>query len=156
MKNTLFLLLVLIFATGCGSQKTASIEEHTTVKDSTVVTYQPVDTIISITGEKVKVEVPVNELSPIPLIKKGERTSLSISMVGEVITAECNVEDLKKKIRLLNKIIENHKETETIKTETIIEEVKYVPWYIKILAWIGGFVFFLFGFKLLIKLKTPF
>lgn len=156
MKKALILILVLIFAAGCGSQKTASVEEHTTVKDSTVVTYQPVDTIISIPGEKVKVEVPVSELSGIPLVKSGERASLSISMLDEVITAECNVEELEKKIRLLNKIIENHKETVSVKTETIIEEVKYVPWYIKIPAWIGGLVLLFFGWKLiklLIKIK---
>lgn len=149
------LLLLIIFASGCCSQKTASIDTHTTVKDSTVVSFEPVDTLISVPEDKVKVVVPVSELSEIPLVKTGNRTRLSIAMVDEVITAECRADELKQEIELLQKTIDHYKKTETTTTETIIEEVKYVPWLVEVLAWIGGIALALVGFQLFVYVIKP-
>ena len=155
MKNAIILLLLIIFAASCGGQKTASVEQHTTVKDSTVVTFKPVDTIITVPEEKVRIEVPVSELNEVPLVKKGERTTLSISMIGEVLSAECKAEQLERKIQLMEKTIARLRSTTTDRTETIIQEVKYVPWYIKTLAWIGGITLLVFGIRFAYNFYKP-
>ena len=128
----------------CGSSKKTTVSEKTTVSDSTVVTFQPVDTIITTPEETVRIVKPVNEITPFPITKKGERTSLSVSMVDNVLTVDCKSEALENKIRLLQKQIDRYREQIT-QIETT-EPERYVPKWVKILAWIGGlFVLYIIG-----------
>ena len=133
----LWLILILVFVIGCKSQHSSTVEK-TTVTDSTVVKFTPVDTTLTFPADSVRIVTKVNELSATPIIKKGERATLSISRIGEIITADCRAEELEAKIRLLNKEVERFRQIEKDRKETIIVPEKFVPWYIKMLAWIGG------------------
>jgi hypothetical protein len=151
----LWYILILVFVVGCKSQHSTSIEK-TTVTDSTVVKFTPVDTTVAFAADSVRIVSSVNSLSEIPTIKKGKRATLSISRIGEIITADCKAEELEAKIRLLNKEIEHFRTVETDKSEVKIVPERFVPWTIKYLAWIGGiFLLFVVG-KLILKFYNPF
>jgi len=151
----LWYIFILVLIVGCKSQQSTSVEK-TTVTDSTVVKFTPVDTLISIPADSVRIVTNVNSLSEIPIIKKGKRATLSISRIGEIITADCKTEALEAKIRLLNKEIEHFRKVETDRSEVKIVPERFVPWTVKYLAWIGGiFLLFLVG-KLILKFYNPF
>lgn len=139
----LLLIAVIVVLSSCGAKKTR-VSEKTTVKDSTVVTFQPIDTIIKTPGESLKIVKPVNEISHRPTIKQGKRTRLSVSMLDNILTVNCETEALEQKIRLLQKQVDHYRE-ELTSIETVVPE-KYVPKLVKILAWIGGlFVLYIIG-----------
>ena len=151
----LWYIFILVLIVGCKSQHSTSVEK-TTVTDSTVVKLTPVDTTVTFPADSVRIVTSVNSLSEVPTIKKSTRATLSISRLGEIITADCRAEALEAKIRLLNKEIEHFRKIETDRSETIVVPEKYVPWTIKYLAWIGGiFLLFVVG-KLILKFYNPF
>lgn len=151
----LLLLLSLIMIVGCCGTKQSTVSETTTVKDSTVVTLTPIDTILKTPQENVRIVKPVNEITPEPVVKKGKRTTLSVSVDNGILTANCRSEALENKIRLMQERIDRYREQLTRKEETFIAPERYVPWYIKILAWIGGITLVIFGIKLAIKFYKP-
>jgi len=150
-----WILLILVFVVGCKSQQSTSVEK-TTVIDSTVVKFTPVDTTLTFPADSVRIVSSVNSLSDIPTVKKGERATLSISRLGEMITADCKAEALEAKIRLLNKEIERFREVKTDRSETVIVPERFVPWTVKYLAWIGGIFLLFHGIKLILKFYNPF
>jgi len=115
-----------------------------------------VDTTVSFPADSVRIVSSVNSLSEIPTVKKGERATLSISRLGEIITADCKAEALEAKIRLLNKEIEHFREVKTDRSETVIVPERFVPWTVKYLAWIGGIFLLFHGIKLILKFYNPF
>lgn len=154
MRTILLLLLATLMIGCCGTRKTI-VSENTTVKDSTVVKLTPVDTTIITPGESLKIVKPVSEISQEPIIQKGERTTLSVSVIDGVLTAHCEAEALRNKIRLMQKQIDRYREELTLKKDTITVRERYVPWYYKTLAFIGGIWLLVFLIRQGINLYKP-
>lgn len=149
-------LVIVMGMVGCGNMRPTT-QTNTTVKDSTwtETRYVKRDTTITIPGDTTFIRIPITEITETPIVRNSGRSSAKIKKVGNdlEITAICeqyvqNIELLETQIKQLQKIVELTEKKTTI-------PVKYVPWTVKILAWIGavclgaGFVFI--GFKLLKK-----
>lgn len=150
----IFFIVIVLSMVGCGSTLPTT-QTISTVKDSTwtETRYVKKDTTITIPGDTTIIRIPVTQISETPIIRKSGRSSASIKRVGDEleITAICeqyekNIELLETQIKQLQKIVELTEKKTTI-------PVKYVPWYTKILAWIGGVaissVLLFVGYKLL-------
>lgn len=130
--------MLVSVATGCRSVKPSTERIHT-VKDSswTDIKYHKKDTTITIPGAVSFITVPFSELTDKPIRKSSGHSAVSVKRIGDVIEVVCECAEYKQRITYLeteithlHKIIELQKELKT-------EPYPYVPWYIKILAWIG-------------------
>lgn len=133
--------------TGCRSVK-PSIETIHTVKDSswTEIKYNKKDTIITIPGAVSFINIPLAELTEKPVTKSSGHSTVSVKRTADDIEVICECEEYKqlvsyldKEITHLHKIIELQKELKT-------EPYPYVPWYIRILAWLGAITCGIVGF----------
>ena len=127
------------------------------VKDSTVTTVRFVekDTLITVPGDTLTFSVPFYELSETPIERTNGRTTARISRGNGQVTVECLTEKYEQLISYQNEIIETLRQINRNKEETIEVPVKFVPWYIKTLAWIGGLFLLLVFVQLLIKKFKP-
>ena len=125
---------------GCRSVNPSTETIHT-VKDSswTEIKYHKKDTTITIPGAVSFVTLPFSELTDTPVKKTVGHSTVSLKRSGENVEAICECAEYKQRIAYLeteithlHKIIELQKELKT-------EPYPYVPWHVRILAWIGGF-----------------
>lgn len=131
--------MLVSVATGCRSVKPSTETIHT-VKDSswTEVKYHKKDTTITIPGAVSYITVPISTLTETPIKNTSGHSTVSVKRTGDVLEVVCECAEYKQRIAYLeteithlHKIIELHKQLKT-------EPYPFVPWTIKILAWIGG------------------
>lgn len=135
MKNTILFLLLLTALASCSRKLYPTTLQRT---DSVVVNHYTVerDTVIVAPGAIAKAEVPLQELKPgMKPISRSERqakVSVKVNDKGR-LQVDCACDTLAIAAKL--------KEQNTQSVRTIVEtrrtEVPYVPWYIKIAAWLG-------------------
>lgn len=132
-----FMMIVLLGACRSGQPTSETIE---TVKDSTVTTvrYEKQDTLITVPGDTLKFQIPIFELSEIPIEKTEGRTTARVSLQGDDLTIECLTDQYEKLISYQNEVIETLREINRNKEKTIEVPKPYTPFVTKILAWIGG------------------
>lgn len=161
--RTFIALLAFILLTSCGGQKRPIVNTVSTI-DSTYTTKQirKRDTIISVPFYKIGVSAPVGDLNETPVTKSNGRASVNLWRLNDTIYANAVCDSLELEIELLEETITTLRErrTDTVKTLPPVE-VKYIPWYIEILAWAGGLLFIFLGYKLIkliikLNLKIPF
>ena len=130
----------------------------TTVKDSTVteVTYRKRDTTITIPGDTLKVKVPFYQLTPEPQTFQGKNQKAVVSLsTNDELLIDCITQEVDRLFQLTDELKTTLKTLETTKTETIIVPERYVPWYIKILAWLGGIAFVSIAAVIVTKFIKP-
>tara|TARA_R100001369_G_scaffold58031_3_gene84849 strand:- start:417 stop:896 length:480 start_codon:yes stop_codon:yes gene_type:complete len=151
---TFLLVLVLLTLVGCRTVKPTK-ETVRTVKDSTIteVTYQKRDTTIIIPGDTLKVRVPFTEITKEPFIKKSGRSTAIITRKGDSIDVECITEELLQRFEIVDKMIKELRLIQESEKQRIEIPVRYIPWWIEILAWIGGAALIGLGIVLALKLK---
>ena len=137
MKNVLLIISLLILI-GCAGTKRGSI--ISTTKDSTVttITKVPRNEIITVPGDSIKIRIPVLDLTEEPIVRRSDRAVASIRKVGNDIEVDYKCEQYLKQIEVMDQLIETQRELIKTQQETIIVPERFVPWYIKILATIGG------------------
>ena len=148
------LVLVLVFLGSCRAVK-SSRETVRTVKDSTFteVTYKKRDTTIIIPGDTLKVKVPITEITKEPVTRTNGRNTVIIRREGNDLDIECLNEEMEQRFELLEKWIKENK-TKTVQVQTTTEiPVRYIPGFVKTLAWIGGIALALGGVLLFVKFK---
>lgn len=134
-----------------------SRETVETVKDSTVTTvrYVAKDTLITVPGDTLKFSIPFYQLSETPTERTNGRTTARVSLQNDQLTVECLTEQYEQLIAYQSEVIETLREINRSKQETIQVPVKFVPWHIKTLAWIGGIALGLTLFLLAFKFLKP-
>ena len=111
------------------------------VKDSISTKLITVDTLqVLRASDTVKINTLISKLSEVPIIQKSKHTQVSLRKVGNTIEAECIADELRAIIELQKEMITHYKEVNRQQTETIVEYKKFVPFFTKALAWIGGIV----------------
>lgn len=128
-----------------------------TVKDSirTEVRFHKKDTTITIPGDTSYIRIPITQLTGEPVSVKTGRATATVKKIGESIEVMCKCDEYKKLIGLMEKHINTlHHKIETSE-ETRTEFEKYVPWYIKVLAWIGGVFLVLIVGRIALKSIKP-
>lgn len=162
MKKLFYILLIgfgalLLF--GCKSQK-PTLTKSRVVKDSVSVTTRivPRDTIVPVPGDSLRFSVPLEAIGiePIKAVSESGKVKASISRKDDQIIVDCKTEELELKLRLLDKEIEKLKTTKVVETETKYVPERFVPWWVKILAWAGGVSIALLALKLILKSFKPF
>jgi len=156
--RTLTLLLVAFSLASCRSAKITT-QETITVRDTTttVVTVTPRDTLIKIPGDAVKFRVLLADLTEKKLSKKSPsgRTEASVFVMDEELFVDCKTDSLEQVIQLQEKTITTLRNRLEQKDTVVEVPVKFVPWYIKTLAWIGGALLLLGACYIAIMILKP-
>lgn len=153
-----FFLLFASMAISC-SKKTAPQPIVINTKDSVLVDRYVIvrDTIIVSDSASVKVELSQKDLEDLfsgkkdTIRKKNKQASLNLYKDKEtgLVNADCDCDTMS----IVAKLKDSFQTTtqKTIVTQTITKEVKYIPFFIKVLAWVGAFTVGYFIFSLLWK-----
>jgi hypothetical protein len=122
----------------CAPKKT--VMSTTVIKDSTYIkkTIIPVDTIIKVPKNKTSVHADFKDLTETPIVKHSKNLTASLSKVGNIITADCDVGELELTIRLQNELLEIYRQKETDNTTKVTVPERYIPEWIKPFIWIGA------------------
>ncbi len=149
--------IVLCTLVGCGTGKPTRVVKQT-VTDSTKieVTTRKRDTLVTIPGDTLKVSIPIFEITEEPITRTNGRTSATVNRTGNDLTIECLCEEYKQLIEVLETTISKQQKVLELRDEINTEYVKYTPWYIKSLAFIGVAAIIVVGAKLILKFKKPF
>lgn len=149
MKKVLFIVLILVAFTACKCPKI--VADTQVVRDEIVRTKEVLvrDTIFVTDTAKVVVEVPVEKITEVPVIKYRKNARVIVQKVRDTIriTAECDSIALAAKIR--DKITREQSVKEIVTTEIV--RVRYTPGLIKALAIIGGIALGAIAIKLTIN-----
>ncbi|MEH6405760.1 MAG: hypothetical protein V7767_00620 [Leeuwenhoekiella sp.] len=156
MRLIIVTLLVLLLSS-CGGGK-PTLTRSVTEKDSTWTKVSTIkrDTIITIPGDSIKIRIPILDITEEPVTRYGVRSSASVRKENEDLVIDCKCDEYKQQIELMEKLIEQHETYEKLLKETVLKPERYVPWYIKILAWIGGISILGIGVIVTIKFIKPF
>jgi hypothetical protein len=141
MLRIVFILIVAVALQGCGARRFApSTQSNQKVTDSSWTKVRTVarDTVITIPGDTTRISIPVYEITEVPIKKTIGRATATVSRKGENIEVSCECAEYKKKIELLETIIEKQQKIIDQQKKITSVPVKYVPWYTQTLAWIGG------------------
>ncbi|MBX7204153.1 MAG: hypothetical protein K1X81_01900 [Bacteroidia bacterium] len=157
--RTLFLLLVcvaFIASQGCRTAKVTTRETHDTVFVSKTITVT--DTVFKTEATQVSEWLPIDSLLKPdlnPVTKQFKNARLTITRYAGGIKADCDCDTLAIKAQLIHTQEKEYRARSQTETKTITIRERYVPGFIKFLAWSGG-IFWLaliayFTFKKLFK-----
>lgn len=152
MKHETFLLLALCTLTGCGSLHQATQLVHDIQQDSTYHQHIRYDSIYIYQSH----EKDYRRGHPEPRIRHPELVSGSDQLVsGSVAPDTVIIKDISIEYRykLLRDTIHIIQRDSIPYPVTVVEtrEVRYTPWWSKVLAWIGALCLAFLGIKLLIR-----
>jgi len=171
MKNILILMVLAIMAASCVTQSRCERkfppEQSTIINDSIVITEQTryydsiIYTYVQIPKYTVRDSVVIvyknGEASVVkPLKLQGKYSVAMVWIQNNILRGELTESGwipIEAKLRLQEKTINELRNKETIKT--IVEKEKYVPFFIKVLAWIGGICILVSVLILVIKFIKP-
>lgn len=156
MKRISCLLMITIVCTlmiGCSPKVAPVTNIHQVDSVHTIVQVLTRDTNIIAPPAAARLQVKLDrvheDMKPVSVVDKQAKIKLSITNRGELL-AECECDTLAIRASL--------KDTNTLtKSEKAItkypppELIKYVPWYVKILAWVGGLVLIYVGIHFALK-----
>ncbi len=137
-----FLALLLVLAlsflpVSCRSYKSSSAISR---KDSiaTNTTFRKKDTVITVPGQKLVLSAPLLQLENSPAVYKTDRGTLTVRKDGNNITAECNIEEYKATITLLEKTISIYSQSVTSQEKLITEQNSFIKELYNLLKLLGG------------------
>lgn len=134
----IYFLFVLVVMTSCAPKKTAT--STTIIKDSTYIkkTIVPVDTIIKLPENNVSVQAEFKDLTEKPIVNRSKNLTASLSKVGNIITADCDVAELELTIRLQKQLLEIYRQKIIRDTTKVTVPERYIPEWIKPIIWLGA------------------
>ncbi len=138
MNKILFFLIILFSVASCCSRKPISASKtiHDTIRVSEFVKVR--DTVFVTKPTGTSIDIPVSKITEIknPIISKKDNSTLTVRREKDTVFIDCDCDSIKLKAQIRDKIINKDR----IRSEVELREVpvKFIPWYIKILAWIGG------------------
>lgn len=148
------LLGTLLFMVSCGGSKKPINSNSIIIKDSTetIIKFRKRDTTITIPGDTLNIKVPFHQLTTKPLLFKSGTQKANVSLSeDDVLNIDCITEEVDRLFELVDTFKTSLKTYQSIKNETIVVPQLYVPWYIKILAWIGGILLFILATTFITK-----
>lgn len=165
MKHILILILI-VTASSCVTAKKCSIKHpvkpELIIKDSIreVVTYRDTTIYIHLQGEKVTVHDTIFIKDGVivfkPVNAESKFATARAWMFNNNIFLTITDKDTTLEIKLLNALKNASYWESKYKSEKIIEQVKYIPKFIKFLAWVGGICIGLLLIFVLLKIKKVF
>lgn len=153
-------VLLILSAGGCKSK--ATLTESTMVRDSTVttVTVVPRDTLVKVPGDSLRLTTTIAELrKALYITETRNRLTAAIGLQGDSLTVDCKIDSLLLELELRDKTINTLRDRLEKKATVEYVPEKYVPFLVKLLAWVGGLTLVYLGFKAALtyfKIKIPF
>lgn len=150
----ILILMTLIIALSSCCKKVLPVQNK--VIDSIKVETKVIerDTVIVTDTAFVSVAAPVKELKPgmKPITKKSKQAKVTISVnkQGKLI-ADCECDTTK----ILAQLKDTYQQSVQTKVITQNQKEKYIPWLVKVLAYIGGGFVFLTILYYIIKIIKP-
>lgn len=130
--------VVLLTATACRSSK--PVATSTVITDSTTVerTTSERDTTITASADTANVTIPLEQLKDSfkAEVKGKQQARAKVTVKANKLHVECQCDTMAINAKLRDtyeQILRN-----THRTDTVIVPVKFIPKWVKILAWIGG------------------
>ncbi|UAB84979.1 hypothetical protein INR75_02815 [Zunongwangia sp. SCSIO 43204] len=143
MKTILYILIAFLIIGCCGSKR--PIVESVSTIDSTTVTksVRLRDTIVRTPYYKIGVFKPIKDLvnSKDPITSNKGNATVSLWAENDTIYATAECDSLEIQLQLRDSIINTLHQRLTEKNS--VQPVKYIPWTVKALAWIGGIAVFI-------------
>jgi len=160
MKGKLFILTigVVLLLAGCCKQQyppAGSYEKDSTYTERFSV---PRDTVIKIPGDSVSIALPAVILNadsiPFkPVVKRSGRATLTVKVnKDKVLNIGCNCDSAAIAAKVLDTYIQTHRQQTKTVTITLPPE-KYIPLFVKTLAWTGGIFLLLLAVATFLKIK---
>lgn len=140
IKNLLLITIVLFVLSGCRTpQPVLQTSVIKTDSTSTKITYQKRLDTFRVAADSLKFNVPIADLSEIPIIKRSQsgRSTGSVRRVNNTIEVECFTDKYEKIIETQNKLIETLIKLTEIKETTETKTEFKTPWYAKALSTVG-------------------
>ncbi len=142
----------ILSTAGCRSLRPAQERiVHDTVKVERTITIR--DTVLKAAPASVSVAVnaPCPELKNLSVDRTHKHARLTLRMDGDSLKANCLCDTNAIRAQLIN----THEKQSRSRTETLTRTVreKYVPWWVKFLAWSGGIMWPLILWGLYVKLS---
>ena len=136
------LFIAVVLCTACARKVVPTVVVHDTISHTEVITRH--DTAIFTKADSAYyyalIECEKNSAGNfVPVIHNqnvtpGKTIHINSTMNGNALTINCKTDSLTNVITILQKTISDFRK----QTNTVTVEVKYIPWWVKILSWIGG------------------
>ena len=155
MKRLIPTLLILMLVIGCGCPK--QLVASQSVTDTLVVEKKVVlrDTVFQTKTAKVFVEVPTLNIEHFDKLSAQEGNArVIIQRVRDTLRVTAQCDSLKLRAQLRDELTHEIQKTHVVDTQII--KVRYTPWPVKALAWVGGIGLGLIGVKIAFKNSLPF
>lgn len=132
-------LLVGILFMGCCSKRPLATTVSTLDSTHVEKTVRLRDTIVNLPFYKVGIISAAKDLTGDPISKRNGNATVNLYKKNDSIYASAACDSLELQLQLKDSIISSFREVKTATTVTLPpEQVKFTPWYMKALAWIGG------------------
>lgn len=144
-------VMLLSLATSCKAPAQIVQVQHDSIYVTRTITVR--DTFFKTPAAQVSITIPVDSFKKDlkPVSKQNQNARITISKKGNVITADCTCDTLAIKAQLISEVQNTFHSQSDIRTE--IKEVKYIPGWVKFLAWSGAIFWIALlvfvGFKIL-------
>lgn len=156
MKKLLTILIMIALISSCHRKLITSSEKTTETNTSVTVTKDSTsiqDTIVQVPADSSEIQIPVTinaqgEITMPKTVVKNTRSVLTAQVLKGILTGKCVCKELELTVQYQQRTIEKLtkenqlKQKENIQVQTI--EVKFIPTWVKILAWIGATMSLLF------------
>lgn len=157
-KVVLFIVLGLILlATGCRSQKRETsipIVLNHTIHDTVTVTktVNERDTVFITEAVKTNFKVDLKYLKEgFKSGSQNKNASAGIKVTDGQLEVDCTCDSLSIYAKIRDQVVEKDRQRTDSKIILKTEQIPHIPWYIKLLAWIGGIGIVIIVGRLLLK-----
>lgn len=147
--------MIVLFSTlmiGCSPKVAPVANIHQVDSVHTIVQVLTRDTSIIAPPAAAQMQIKLDrvheDMKPISVVDKQAKIKLSITNRGELLAeCECDTLAIQASINDTNTLTKS----ESVITKYVTEEIRFIPWYVSILAWVGGLTMLYVGIHFVFK-----
>ncbi|MGY5253293.1 hypothetical protein [Sphingobacterium spiritivorum] len=148
------LLCAGVLITGCKSSRqvpaTTAIIQQDTIRVTSTIRIR--DTILVTQPAKASMDIQVEDLKEGFVLKNSSRNAtVSARVTSGKLNMDCICDSLSIYAQLRDKMIQTDTQRRLTITKTVSKEIKFIPWYIRVLAWLGGISLIIIVGRILLK-----
>ncbi len=133
-------IVMLLVSVGCKSMQPTTQVVHDSVYVEKTKTVTVTDTVFKTEAAQVSISYPCDSFKQglKPVSKTFKNATLKVERQGGQLKIDCACDTLSIKAQLRHTIETEYKARSQLQNIVTTKLIKYVPWYVKILAWCGG------------------
>ena len=138
---------------GCTCQKPV-IDSRNVIDTVKVETKTRVhDTVFVTPKSQVTTHIALSDLGAKPVVKQSQNARIVIKRVNDTVFVEGDCDTLALAAKIKEHFTKEVHDKATVQTEIIRQ--KYIPWWARVLCWVGGAALGFIGFKV-VRIFSPF